>query len=430
MKDIYQRIWDADQAQNGITPILENQEGDSNKGYVKVSENLESTDDDLRVLTDVVIPESKKKTYDLCKKLFDNYSLSEKDEEFDTPEERQEIHDFISAIIETAPMQVAKEYISHHTGTSLSKERWYNTVMEMWFRTFQQSGEPHLSGFEHVIVGEQDGPKAQGYHFWYKYYLDDGFAREVDGIHQDAFPNLSNDRILYNGTKQSGEQYQHPETVTISFKWNAADYYRQALRPLYKKIGGFFVGCSVEGLIALGTVRAHLGINAPKKAIINGAEYAMKLYHSDNRRHIRTFYPKFLRSIREQPIPTPPIPTPIPSPDPVPVPVSTEKIRIIAAMVNPKGNDVGKETVVLINTHSEAISLNNWSIVDKNNKTSLFTLERLEPGDTYKIILDGKGAQLSNKGGSINLFNEKKERVHFVSYSAGQVENQGNVLVF
>ena len=33
--------------------------------------------------------------------------------------------------------------------------------------------DPALSGFEHVVVGEQEGAKAQGYHFWYKYYLDD-----------------------------------------------------------------------------------------------------------------------------------------------------------------------------------------------------------------------------------------------------------------
>ena len=420
MQNIYQRIWNADQAQNGIQPILDYQSGDMERGYVKINSDLDSDNVELRVLPEVQIPESKKGTYELCQKLFDNYALSEKDEEFDTPEEREEIHDFVSAIIDTTPMQTAREYIAEQTETSLSKERLYNTIMEMWFRKFSQTGEPHLSGFEHVIVGEQDGPKAQGYHFWYKYYLDDGFARKVDGQYKNSFPGLNNDRIRYSGSKQTGQQEQYPESVTISFKWNAADYERKSLRPLQKKIGGFFVGCSVEGLLALGTIRAHMGINAPKKAIINGAEYEMKLYRSSNNRHIRTFYPKFLRGI-EQPVPVAP---PEPS-----SPTEPSSVRIIAALINPKGNDAGKEAITLINTGAEDISLDNWSVIDKNKNKSLFSIHELKAGDTHKIILDGRGAQLSNKGGIIKLLNKKNEMVHMVSYSKGQVNTQGSTII-
>jgi hypothetical protein len=59
-------------------------------------------------------------------------------------------------------MQVAREYVATATGTGLSRERWYNTLMEMWFRRFSMGGDPALSGFEHVVVGEQEGAKAQG----------------------------------------------------------------------------------------------------------------------------------------------------------------------------------------------------------------------------------------------------------------------------
>ncbi len=423
MLDIYQRIWNADQNENGVQPILDNQTGNSEIGFVKVNSNLDQSDQDLKVLTDLHIPESKKRTYKLGLKLFDNFALRERDEEMDTPEERTEVHNFVDAIIDTAPMQVAREYVAQQTGSSVSRQRWYNTLMEMWFRKYSMGGDPDLSGFEHVIIGEQDGSKAKGYHFWYKYYLDDGFAREQDGQFDNSFPALTDDRINYAGEKATGNQAQYPETVTISYRWFAPDYEREALRPLFKRIGGFFVGCSIEGLLALGTVRGHLGANAPKKAIINGAEYDMKLFHSNNRRHIRTFYPKFLRGV------TAPAP-PIVNPTPTPPTLGTSDIRIVAALINPKGNDVGLESITIINTSSEALTLNNWQIIDKNDKVSNFSVSELGAGDTHRITLDGRKAQLSNKGGIIKLLNDQSNIVHLISYSKDQVQEQGRTLLF
>ncbi|MCI5208488.1 MAG: hypothetical protein D3910_06775 [Candidatus Electrothrix sp. ATG2] len=217
--------------------------------------------------------------------------MPERDEEVDTPEEREEVHNLLTAIVDSAPMQVARRYVEEATHTVISKERWYTTLLELWFRRFFQGGDPALSGFEHVVVGEQEGPKAQGYHFWYKYYLDDGFAAAID---ENSVPSSKNDRIVYLRGKYSDGQENYPESVTLSYKWFAPDYERNVIRPLTKKIGGFFVGCSVEGLMALGTVRAHLGARAPKEAVINGARYNMKMFRSSNNRHIRTFYPMFL----------------------------------------------------------------------------------------------------------------------------------------
>ena len=123
MKDIYQLIWDADQNENGIQPLLSNQNGDQEKGYVKVNNNLDDSDPDLRVLTDLHIPEEKNETYQLGLRLFDNYALREGDEEMDTAEERTEVHNFVDAIIDTAPMQVAREYVAQQTGSSLTTQR-------------------------------------------------------------------------------------------------------------------------------------------------------------------------------------------------------------------------------------------------------------------------------------------------------------------
>lgn len=423
MNDIYQQIWDADQLESGVPPLLDTQQGDPSLGYVKVNSNLGNSDHSLKVLTDVNIPDTKHRTYSLCRELFDNYALRERDQENETPEEREEIHDLVHAMVDTAPMQMAREYVAQASGTSITRERWYNTIMEMWFRRFSMGGDPHLSGFEHVVVGEQEGSKAQGYHFWYKYYLDDGFAHLVDDT-QERFPGLVSDRIVYLGTKQTAGQGLFPESVTISYKWHAPDYERDVMRPLTKPIGGFFVGCSVEGLLALGTVRGHLGARAPKVAVINGAKYNLKVFRSPDNKNVRTFYPVFLESAEPGEyggnagtVPLPP-------------PATKGDIRIIAALINPEGHDPGKETITLINTGSADTNLDGWHLEDKNAKRQSLAGTVISAGETARIVLAPSGVQLSNQGGKIVLLNNATQSVHTVTYSKGQVKNQGMTIVF
>ena len=430
MAGIYQEIWNADQNQNGVDAILDTENGSQEKGYVKVNSTLnQNSDIELRVLTDVHIPEHKMHTYEMCRKLFNNFTLAEPMPEFDTPEERQEVHDFIATILETEPMEVARTYIERESGSTITRERWHNTIIEMWFRRFSSGGDPELSGFEHIIVGEQEKSKVQGYHFWWKYYLDDGFAKKVDdGI--PVFSGLTDDRITYHGSKQKAEQAQFPESVTISYRWNAPDYEKMAMRPLFKKIGGFFVGCSVEGLIALGTIRAHKGIRAPRIAVIEGARYDMKLFHSPNGQHIRTFYPMFLgaadlsdgsdRNGGRGDIIIPPVD----SAD------TSRSVRIVAAMVNPGGHDVGFEKVTLVNVDPIDVKLENWSILDKNGKVHVIGNTTLKAGEFFTIRLTGENIQLSNKGGEIVLVNEAKNEVHRVSYSKAQARKQGGTILF
>ena len=74
MTDIYQQIWDADQTGSGVPALGSDSQGDDNTGYVRVSSGPASKD--LRILSQVVIPTHKQKTYDLVTRLFDNYALS------------------------------------------------------------------------------------------------------------------------------------------------------------------------------------------------------------------------------------------------------------------------------------------------------------------------------------------------------------------
>lgn len=434
MSGIYQEIWNADQEANGIEPLLDIETGSQEQGFVKVNSQLDTnSDENLNVLSEVYIPETKKLTYEACRRLFNNYTLAEPMEEHDTPQEREEVHTFITTIIDTEPMNIAKTYIERESGSTITRERWYNTIVELWFRRFSMGGDPALSGFEHVIVGEQEKSKVQGYHFWWKYYLDDGLANLVDdGASVPA--SLSDDRIFYHGSKLKPGQKQFPESVTISYAWNAPDYENNEVRPLFKKIGGFFVGCSVEGLMALGTVRAHKGFHAPSIAVIEGARYEMKLFHSSNNRHIRTFYPKFLGPADViNPTSSNPVPIPIPDTDTSDSESETNlipPIRIVGAKVNPEGHDPGLETVVIANVGAKDLSLNDWYLQDKNENSHLFEEKTIKSGEFLSIRLSGQNVQLSNKGGSIYLYNSSKEIVHQVSYSKTQAKTQGITILF
>ena len=89
------------------------------------------------------------------------------------------------------------------------------------------------------------------------------------------------------------------------------------------------------------------------------------------------------------------------------------------ALVNPVGDDPGKEVVVLGNTTLTAVNLTGWSIVDKNNMVEVLGGVLLSAGGSVSVVLSGGGAQLSNKGGTIRLMNPAGVLIHAVSYSQG-----------
>ncbi len=79
--NVYQDIWDADQALNGVPAILPSDPRDEKRGYVVVDEPRgnfrENSNPDKKILAKVVISDSKRATYDLVQKLFDNYTLDQ-----------------------------------------------------------------------------------------------------------------------------------------------------------------------------------------------------------------------------------------------------------------------------------------------------------------------------------------------------------------
>ena len=101
------------------------------------------------------------------------------------------------------------------------------------------------------------------------------------------------------------------------------------------------------------------------------------------------------------------------------------RVYIERALVNPAGDDPAKEIVVVGNTTIGDVNLNGWRIVDKNDAAESLSSLSVPAGESVLIALSGRGAQLSNKGGTIRLLDANGVLVHAVSYSkADAVENR------
>ena len=115
--------------------------------------------------------------------------------------------------------------------------------------------------------------------------------------------------------------------------------------------------------------------------------------------------------------------SPVPGGGGGPTPVTHPIVYIERALVNPMGDDPGKEVVVVGNTTTAPVDLTGWSITDRNNNIETLHGVLLPGGESRAVVLSGNTVQLSNKGGTITLKNPAGEQVHAVSYSkedAGQ----------
>lgn len=290
MTDIYQQIWDADQTHAGLTAVnVGTAISDTlrQSGYVVVDES-QKAGTKHKLISAIHLPEHKATSYALVRKLFNNYTLDQTKSEHNFPEEAKEVQEFLEAVHRTPPMEVARAYVSERLGAAVSPDQWWAILQRVWFEQFSDGNNRDLSGFEHVVVGEQKRGKVQGYHSWYKYYLDEHFRREAGGPEVDGIEFLAWKRPAGDTT---------PDVATLSFQWRAFDYEAVAFRPLIKPIGGFWIGPSTEGLMAIGTVRFLPEVMAPKRAVVNGFAYNLPLFRSANDRHLRTFYPEFVEEV-------------------------------------------------------------------------------------------------------------------------------------
>ncbi len=144
-----------------------------------------------------------------------------------------------------------------------------NTTIEKLRNNWFGSGR----GFEHIIAGELKGRKVSGYHWWYRYFVDQqkGLVKYV------------------NSKKGIGD----PNVFIGSFYWDPDG---SGPLPLsYKKLGGFHIGQSAPALIAAGHVamefsrRGGYGFVAPYR----GQTYYWQTYSVQG--NLRTMFCKLYK---------------------------------------------------------------------------------------------------------------------------------------
>jgi uncharacterized protein YukJ len=124
-----------------------------------------------------------------------------------------------------------------------------------------------------------------------------------------------------------------------------------------------------------------------------------------------------------------PGPSPGPSPGPTPAPVTTSAIYIERALINPSGPDPGREVVVLANLETNAQTLTNWRLVDKNARATAINAT-IEAGQSILLTLDGTGVQLGNNGGSLVLQDSGNAQVDAITYSAEDASAENRYVRF
>lgn len=416
MSDIYQQIIDVDIAQSfGIQAILPFEERDKDTGYIVVTESS-SRSSPGRLFAEVSIPPSKQRSYDLARAMFDNYDVEDDKRDVITAAESAEREALLDFAIPSPPMVLARQYVESATGRSFTDSEWRSEVTTAWFHAFTaRSGDPTRSGFEHVLLGEWDTAKDKvgGFHWWY-YYL------------------MNRNDITYGGAKygssnsDSASGIDVPDLVTMAFEWDVA-----AGESIKKSTGGFFVGPSIEAMLAMGMVRRAATAEDSQFVTVSGMDLNIRMFRSeDGKDAINTWYPVLLRVVSGT---APTNTNPAPPPPVGEKEVGESGIRLISIVSNPEGaQDTGKEKVTLINMFGDGpVNVNGWRVQGPNKSALVLGNVTLKKGEAVTItVRKSDGLQLSNSGGEVTLLRPDGSVAQRVKYARSVARVQGGVLVW
>ncbi len=104
-------------------------------------------------------------------------------------------------------------------------------------------------------------------------------------------------------------------------------------------------------------------------------------------------------------------------------------VRVLAALVNPRGPAPEDEWVLLLNASPDPVDVTGWHLADRAKARTPLPAGVLASGDTVTVHLGVGGAVLGNKGGQITLLDAAGLKVHGVSYTEPDARD-GWVVVF
>ncbi|TRY87862.1 hypothetical protein DNTS_030010 [Danionella cerebrum] len=213
-------------------------------------------------------------TYSRFIKLLDNYERATGVAERVTPEEVTENNSFLDAVLETAVMKRAHQYLIGKGKSHSDQRQFKSQLYYMWFRLYhrERNGGEDSSGFEHVFVGETKfGREILGLHNWVQIYLQEK-------------QNL----LDYKGYKARDNDMpdEDKHVLNVQFSWHG----------LIKPVASAFIGVSPEFEMAVFTILFLTSTEKSTMAVVNLDEYQIELVVYRHGRCIGTAYPKLLSS--------------------------------------------------------------------------------------------------------------------------------------
>ncbi|KAL6478988.1 hypothetical protein MHYP_G00124210 [Metynnis hypsauchen] len=213
-------------------------------------------------------------TYARFMKLLDNYERATGVAEKVTSEEVTENNAFLDAILETAVMKRAHQYLVKKGKSQSNLRQFKSQLYYMWFRLYhrERNGGEDSSGFEHVFVGETKfGNEIMGLHNWVQFYL-----QEKQHL------------LDYKGYKARHNDMpdEDDHVLNVQFSWHG----------LVKPVGSTFIGVSPEFEMAIFTILFLTSTEKTTIAVVNMAEYQLEMVVHRHGRSIGTSYPKLLSS--------------------------------------------------------------------------------------------------------------------------------------
>jgi uncharacterized protein YukJ len=115
---------------------------------------------------------------------------------------------------------------------------------------------------------------------------------------------------------------------------------------------------------------------------------------------------------------------------PTPSPTAGGPVYLERALLNPSGDDVGKEIVVIGNLANATVKLDGWQLVDKTHRVTTVDGLTLDPGGSALIELDGTGVQLSNAGGNLVLLDPTGHQIDAVVFTATDAATEDHFVRF